>query len=447
MSSHKCISPNDGAVFSEIGLSNFRDVDSWIKSHRKAVIAEQDRIHLLRDLSKSILQSSQELSDAIQKEVGKTPEEAQNEVFYAASFVDSALVSLQIQLQKYGFDAGMPHKSPLGTALLITAFNDPIAGITRKLAPAIAAGCPVVIKPSPLGFFCAKTFQQCLPDSLRDLIIFAYLENPQEIRCLIAESDISIVSMTGSTAAGRQIAETAGKKAIPCVLELGGNCPFVVFENADLKKAARDLLDRKSRAAGQACSSVNRVLVDSRIAKALQSELQAIGNDYLCGPSQIKGVSFGPVRSLESLERLKRLQHSFQGLGADLILRAGVLGDGQGYTYPLTAFRLDRDSPLDHEEAFGPLFVVRQFASHAELEALIDTNRQNLAAYFYGDNPEAFLECRPWIRFGSIGLNTTKIQGPDVPTGGFGEAGYGREGGYWGIDEFQATVNKKGVLK
>jgi succinate-semialdehyde dehydrogenase / glutarate-semialdehyde dehydrogenase len=446
MSSHSCLSANNGEVLSHVMLSDVGRIDQWITGHRSTVIAEQERLAVLGQLSKKILQSGKALSRAIQDEVGKTPAEADGEVLYAASFVDAALAALQRQLQERLNNPSAPAKAPLGPALLITAFNDPIAGIARKLAPAIAAGCPVVIKPSPLGFIGAKAFEQCLPDSLRDYVVFAYLANPSEINHLIEESDIAVISMTGSTEAGRQIAQSAGKKAIPCVLELGGNCPFVVFEDADLEKAARDILDRKARAAGQACSAVNRVLADSRIAQALERQLKALEGNYPCGPSQLNGIAFGPVRHPESVARLKRLEGQILELGARLILRSAVIGPEPTHNvYPLTGFRLDANSPLDHEEAFGPLFVMRQFTGETALEALLNANRQNLVAYFYGKSAESFVAHRPWIRFGSIGINTTKIQGPDVPTGGFGEAGYGREGGCWGIEEFQATVNKKGA--
>jgi succinate-semialdehyde dehydrogenase/glutarate-semialdehyde dehydrogenase len=448
MSSYLCLSPNNGTVLSQIELSDRSKIHQWISSRYKTVVAEKNRLTLLTQLSERILQSTEALSQAIQDEVGKTPAEAHGEVLYAASFVEAAVVALKDQLQQRLSNPKLPAKAPLGPALLISAFNDPIAGITRKLAPAIAAGCSVVIKPSPLGFLCARALEEILPDGLREHVVFAYLENPHEIKGLIEDSDISIVSMTGSTLAGRQIAQSAGKKAIPCVLELGGNCPLVVFKDADLEKAARDILDRKTRAAGQACSAVNRVLADARIIKELECHLEALEKHYPCGPSQRTDIVFGPVRHRESVERLRRLESQALALGARLVFRASVINpETTCLAYPLTALRLDADSPFDHEEAFGPSFVIRQFTNDAELEALLDANRQNLAAYFYGKKAEQFLTGRPWIRFGSIGINTTRIQGPDVPTGGFGEAGYGREGGSWGIEEFQATVNIKGAFK
>lgn len=448
MSNYQCFSPNNGKVFSEIKLSKFAEINQWIRSRKKVVIAEQDRLVLLRDLSEKITQAGAALGYAIEEEVGKTPSEARGEVLYAASFVDAALAALRDQLDQYRNNPSLPTKSPLGPALLITAFNDPIAGITRKLAPAIAAGCPVVIKPSPWGFFSAKALENCLPDGLQKYVFFAYLENLSEINSLITESEIAVISMTGSTAAGREIAKKAGNRVIPCVLELGGNCPFVIFRDADVKKAARDILERKTRAAGQACSAVNRVLVDTKVMKELELSLQSLQKDYVCGPSKVPGIAFGPVRNLDSVTRLKRLEHELIASGAKLVLRASVNDPGgASYAYPLTAYQSDSDSPLDFEEAFGPLFVIRQFSNEEELEMLIETNRQNLAAYFYGKQAEVFLKSRPWIRFGSIGFDTTKIQGPDIPTGGFGEAGYGREGGFWGIDEFEATVNRKGISK
>jgi acyl-CoA reductase-like NAD-dependent aldehyde dehydrogenase len=439
----ECVSPNDGRLLEVIPVTPLATVSKWIGQRINLVLPSVDRSRMLTLLTNALKANEQRLAKAIVEEIGKMPEEASGEVSYAVSFLDSARKFIDTEERDaYQFESSSLFYAPRGLALLITAFNDPVAGITRKLAAAIAAGCPVVVKPSPLGALCAQELDAVMPDELREYVRFAYLDSAADTVSLIDSPGIEIVSMTGSTHAGRSIAIVAGTRAIPCVLELGGNCPMVLFADADLRLAAVDALDRKSRAAGQSCSAINRILIHASIIDQFISEIESLLGKYSCGPSESTDVRFGPVRTVSSQHRLADLEARCIAAGAEVVGRGENKAQSVNcIAYPLTVVRSSPGMPLDFEEAFGPLLCVQSFSTLADLDVQLSPSRQNLAAYFYGYEVQRYLIARPWIRFGSIGINTTKIQGSDLPTGGFAGAGYGREGGPHGVNAFRSTIN------
>ena len=441
MSLIHCVSPNDSACFAQVAESELASVLAWSERMATRVIPRYERPALLASIAHAIRRDGKVLAAAVIKEVGKTPAEAEAEVDYAAAFVESAQRIAEAELER----RPLPDRAPFGISLLVTAFNDPLAGITRKLAPAIAAGCPVLVKPSVLGAYCASELKRVIATATGDWAAFAFVADNDKAEQLIRLDGVRCVSMTGSTVAGRRVAVAAAERLLPCVLELGGNCPFVVFEGADLDYAVKDLLDRKTRAAGQACSAVNRVLVSRSIVEEFTARLLERMGHYPCGPSDA-GVTFGPVRSQGSLERLNRLMARCLDSG-QLIGRGPIAATSPAcLAFPVTAVTAPEPAgSLATEEAFGPLFSVGTFRDDAELDSVLARNRHNLVLYLYGVRAAAFLVARPYLRFGSVGLNTTRIQGTDVPTGGFGDAGYGREGGFWGVDGFRSTVNTQGV--
>ena len=438
-----CVSPNDGRLLGRVPVTTSADLAQTLERLQDRVVPWELRASVLRALAQSIRAAKQTLANGIIDELGKTREEADGEVDYACTFLDAAANWVD-GAQRESAPAGMTGvwSVPIGLACLVTAYNDPLAGITRKIAPAIAAGCPVIVKPSPLGAQCALQLAALLPREAVAHIQFAFLDDSRDVARLLAARGVAIVSMTGSTAAGRAIAAAAALRPIPAVLELGGNCPLVVFPDADLPRAARDLLDRKVRAAGQACSSVNRVLVHADVFAQFTEEVSRLLPGYVCGRSDRAGVTYGPLRTQSAVARLDALEARCVAEGAALLARAPLQDQiGGAFCRPLSIVVTHEPSILDSEETFGPLLLLKPFRDDAELATELARNRQNLAAYLYGAHAREFLATRPALRFGSIGFGTTRIQGADVPTGGFGDAGYGREGGAWGIEAFRTTIN------
>ena len=247
-----------------------------------------------------------ELAELIVQEVGKKPDEALGEVDYAASFLGAARAALdELSFEWRPEPERLIREVPYRVALLIAPFNDPLAGLTRKIGPALAAGATALVKPSRLGILCARALMESLHEAGADE--FVQLIAPEDNECveaLIADHRIGVVSFTGSTGVGRRLAAAAAHEGKRIVLELGGNCPFVICEDAPLDLALDDLMTRKLKAAGQACSSVNRVFVAApRYAEVRERLLERVAR-LETGPSDEPGVDLGPLRTCESTRAL-----------------------------------------------------------------------------------------------------------------------------------------------
>jgi succinate-semialdehyde dehydrogenase/glutarate-semialdehyde dehydrogenase len=402
---------------------------------------------LLADFSASLQSARDEIASLVLQEVGKPPAESVGEVDYAVSFIDHYIELLdQVSFQESVLQGQRTDALPAGIAFLICAFNDPVAGLTRKIAPAVAAGCPVMIKPSPLGMMTGLAVVKHLEAAAARVApggaAVLASDDPALIGRAMAHPGVAVVSFTGSTQVGRKVAETAGRGLSRCVLELGGNCPFVVLPDADIDKAASDLVVRKRKAAGQACSAVNRVFVHRDVYASFRDKVLAGMEAARSGPATAPDVEMGPVRTGESVRRLDALVERGAALGERAIATGARNEDGP-FLFPLTILETEDDgrSILDHEEAFGPLLSLRPFSDFDRLTRQLLAERHALAAYIYGEDPQRLAHFCEQARFGSVGVNTTGIQGANVPTGGFGEAGFGREGGHHGLREFLATRN------
>lgn len=444
-------SPNDQAVLGHWQPTAPDHIADWLARSRQQVhrlATDLDRrAQVLSRLAAHLREHREPLCASIIDEVGKLPAEACAELDYAESFITESLRLLHTYpLVNTPAADRCIRELAAGTALLITPYNDPVAGLMRKIGPAIAAGCPVVVKPSPhaVQTACAAlapVFEQDAADA--GLVVLS--DDPVLVQQLLAQPTVGVVSFTGSTTVGKIIAAHAGAQLVRPVLELGGNNPFLVLPSADLDHAVDDLMARKIRAAGQACSAVNRVYVHRDRMPAFRDRLYARVGAVLSGSARAPGVDMGPVRHREALERLRQLVDRAAAGGERVFAAAPArdAGAGEPFAWPLTVLEAEAGDPsvLDTEEAFGPLMSLRPYDS---LEGWFDAAAQQphaLVAYLYGDPDELAPHQLQRLRFGSIGLNTTAIQSADLPTGGFGLSGYGREGGSYGLREFLAPIN------
>ena len=446
------VSPNDGQVFDEWRPIEEADVARQLDGLDHARRALNDDIELRKQiLDKCIagIRSAREkLVDLVVREVAKKPEEADGEVDYAISFLAHCRKLLDSRNFEQTLENGhVVRDVGLAGALLICPFNDPLAGLTRKIAPAIAAGCPVVLKPSSLSMLCAQAmFDAFAEQGIGQEIQLLATSDPQLVQAVLEHQDVGIVSFTGSTAVGRELAVKCAASGRKSVMELGGNCPFVLLEDADLDRAIDDLVIRKLKAAGQACSSVNRVYVADGIYQDFADRLQARVARLKTGPSDA-GVDLGPVRTHKAANDLVQMVAQAQADGERLMTAEPLpVAQDEPYLFPFTVVESGPDSLFDHRETFGPLLSIRPFSDESELLSVLSRERHALVSYFYTGEPEALLPRLSQLRFGSIGVNSTAIQGPDVPTGGFWDAGLGREGGRWGVDEYLTTVNQKTAM-
>ncbi|MDE0531383.1 MAG: aldehyde dehydrogenase family protein [Albidovulum sp.] len=445
----KVISPNTGseiASWREDGPEAIARLIGKMESARTGLRKNPElRKGILENCMAAIQSARDSLAEAIVREVGKKPEEAKAEVEYALSFFAHCRRLLdEYELEMDLANGHSVENVGLGGALLICPFNDPLAGITRKIAPAVASGCPVIVKPSSLAIICAKAmFDAFRNQGVGDEIQMVATGSAQTVACLLSHESIEMVSFTGSTSVGLGLAAKCAKSGKKIVTELGGNCPFVISASADLEAAVDDLLERKLKAAGQACSSVNRVFVDKRVYERFRGKLVERAESVDLAPSN-SSPDLGPVRTRNAANGLVELAAKAASTGERYLTGVPApVERNQPFLYPLTVMESGEASVFDKCETFGPLLSIRPFSDEREFFIRLERERHALAAYFYTGEPEEMLRKLRGLRFGSIGVNSTKIQGADVPTGGFRDAGIGREGGVWGMREFQTTINWK----
>ena len=320
------VSPNTGTTIGHWTPTSGKDVEFALETADRALLrlnSPSERILILKACEAALLSRRERLAEMAVREVGKKREEAAAEIEYAAGFFRAAREALEEQAIDLRPEKGRRVREvPYGTALLIAPFNDPFAGLARKIAPALAAGAPAIAKPSRLGVLCALEFMAALQDAgIRTIVQFIAPERSKAVTDLVADRRIGVVSFTGSTAVGRGIAVRAAEEGKRAILELGGNCPFVILEDADLAQALDDLLERKLRCAGQACSSVNRVFVAEQLFPAFRNALMERVHGLRIGPSDMPGIDLGPVRTRDAVWSLRDLVFEAEGRGERLLNR------------------------------------------------------------------------------------------------------------------------------
>jgi succinate-semialdehyde dehydrogenase/glutarate-semialdehyde dehydrogenase len=450
MSEHQSISPNTGRPFAVWGEMDEAELSARLDRLDRATEALQDDLVLRRDVLSRCLAAlhaaNEELQALTVTEVGKTPGEAAAELPYAASFLEAA----RGLVDDYAFttatgDGRWVREVPRGLGLLIAPYNDPVAGLTRKLAPCLAAGAGAILKPSGLGVQCALALARALSaEGLDDVVLVLPTARHDLIGRLIAEDRIGTVSFTGSTHVGLRLAVQAAEHAKGFVGELGGTNPFVVLADADVDKAVADLVSRKLRAAGQACSAQNIVHVERRLFDEVVTRVAEAFAAVAHGPSDMSGVTMGPVRTAGAVDTLARAAGRLEAENGQLVAGGITQGSaGSAFLAAPTLFRVREAGLLAQEEIFGPLLGIAPFDNLEVLRKTLSRNRQPLALYVYGRDDARIEHLVSGLRYGSIGVNTTAIQGAHVPTGGFLHAGIGREGGRWGLSEFLTTINHR----
>lgn len=445
MTAYPIISPNTGAA-----IGTWYDVgDAEIAAALKTVpraMAQLASLEARRDALKAFIDAirvrTNALVEATHTEVGKRPAEAADEVEYAVSFLETSLDLLN----DYRFtndlgDGRTVREVPRGAGLLIAPFNDPIAGLTRKIGPCLAAGAAALVKPSEHAMKTALVLADAARDAgLGEVVQTLAIGDHTLTHRLIDHPSVGTVSFTGSTAVGRALATRAAGSFTSFVGELGGTNPFIILNDADLDIAVADALSRKIKAAGQACSAQNVVFVEEGVAEAVDARIIDAFSAIQAGPATDE-VQLGPVRTKASVERLAELESDLVRHGGRK-LTGGIVPAQQGpFVVQPTAYRVSQGHGLEEHEAFGPLLAVEHFSDRAALQARLAANHQPLVLYVYGTDLAAVRDLIAPLCYGSVGINTTKIQSPRAPTGGFADAGIGREGGSWGLAPFLTTIN------
>jgi succinate-semialdehyde dehydrogenase/glutarate-semialdehyde dehydrogenase len=393
----------------------------------------------LRDL---ILDNLEDLAALLTLENGKPLSEALGELRYGASFVDWFAGEAR---RTYGdlIPAATPgrrilaSREPVGVCAMITPWNFPHAMLARKLAPALAAGCTVVAKPAEETPFSGLAFAAlCEAAGVPAGVVNVLTGDPPAIGgALCASKTVRKLSFTGSTEVGRLLARQCADTVKRVSLELGGNAPFIVFDDADLEAAADGAMASKYRNCGQTCVASNRFLVQrgvlDRFARLLVERSAALVQAH----GLEAGAEVGPMINREGYEKVRRLLADATARGSRVLL-GGVPGGGDLYIKPTVMVGVSDEMGIWTEEIFGPVIALRAFDTEEEAVALANDTDYGLAAYFYTRDLSRSWRVREALEYGMVGVNTGMMSTAEAPFGGVKQSGIGREGSRYGIDEY-----------
>jgi succinate-semialdehyde dehydrogenase/glutarate-semialdehyde dehydrogenase len=377
-------------------------------------------------------------------EMGKPVAEAKGEIAYAAEFLRHfAAEALRIdggyQTAPAGGARFLVTRQPVGPCLLITPWNFPMAMGTRKIGPAIAAGCTSVVKPAhqtPLSMLAlgAILLEAGLPGGVVNIV--TCVQAGAVMEPLIRSGLARKLSFTGSTKVGKVLLAQCAEKVLRTSMELGGNAPFIVFEDADLDEAVAGAMAAKMRNMGEACTAANRIYVHESIIEEFGARLAAKMASLTVGRGTQDGVDVGPLIDEAAQRKVTDLVADAVGRGAT-VLTGGGEQDGAGYFYaPTVLTGVPAEARMAGEEIFGPVAPLTPFATEDEVVAAANDTPYGLVAYVYTNDLRRALRVGEAIETGMVGLNQGVVSNPAAPFGGVKESGLGREGGSVGIDEF-----------
>ncbi|KAH7371116.1 Aldehyde/histidinol dehydrogenase [Pyrenochaeta sp. MPI-SDFR-AT-0127] len=430
---------------SDTDLSDFRTAiasaevaqDQFFRSTTAA-----QRGQLLKKWYELIIANQDDIGLILSLENGKTLVEAVGEVAYAASFV---AWFAEEATRAYGdtIPSATPHatvltyKEPVGVCGIIMPWNFPAAMITRKIAPAFAAGCAVVIKPpSETPFTCAALTKLAVDSGLPPKII-QVLPTKDRVAAteLCTNPSVKKISFTGSTGVGRMLARLAAGTLKRISLELGGNAPFIVFDDADLNLAVEAAMFCKFRCSGQTCVCANRFLVQKSVAAVFAEKLMVAVAALKMGPGLENGTTQGPLVNKSSIDKITEHVEDAVSKGAKLLI--GGRASSPGFFYePTVLMDVPRGSLVARDETFGPLAPIFTFEDEEDAIKLANDTEFGLAGYFFSKDVNRVLRVAGRLQVGMLGVNTGRISAAEAPFGGIKESGYGREGSMYGLSEY-----------
>lgn len=417
--------------------------DAAFQSWRRRPSAE--RAALLEAWFAQMEAHADDLARLLTLEQGKPLAEARGEIGYGASFVkwfaeEARRIDGGIIPAPAGDRQILVLKEPVGVSAIITPWNFPTAMITRKVAPALAAGCTVVIKPSDFTPFSALALgvlaeRAGIPAGVINIVTGMPAEIGAE---LTANPTVRKLSFTGSTRVGSLLMAQCAPTVKRLSLELGGNAPFIVFDDADLDAAVEGAIVSKFRNGGQTCVCSNRILVQAAVYDAFAARLSARVSALKVGPGLEPGTDIGPMINAPALDKIRRHVADALDRGA-VVLAEAPAPEGARYAAPIVLGGATVAMDLASEETFGPVAPLFRFETEAEAIALANGTPFGLAAYFYTENTRRAWRVGQALEFGMVGLNTGSVSMTVSPFGGVKQSGLGREGARMGIEEYLET--------
>lgn len=412
--------------------------DEWART------SPRERSNILRRAFDLVTERKDEFAALMTLEMGKPLAEAYGEVTYGAEYLRWFS---EEAVRDYGATLPAPEgtiqmvtrRKPVGPCLLITPWNFPLAMATRKVGPAVAAGCTMVLKPAKLTPLTSQYFAQTmieagLPAGVLNVVSSTSASAISEP--LMADSRLRKVSFTGSTPVGKTLLKAAADNVLRTSMELGGNAPFIVFEDADLDQAVEGAMGAKMRNIGEACTAANRFIVHESVADEFAKKFAAKIGELKLGNGLDEGVTCGPLVEKKALENVTALVDDAVKKGATALI-GGKPGEGEGYFYtPTVLTNVSRDARVAQEEIFGPVAPILTFSTEAEAIEIANDTEFGLASYVYTENSDRMWRLADGLEFGLMGYNAGVISNAAAPFGGVKQSGMGREGGAEGIAEY-----------
>lgn len=433
-------------VIPDIGVEECRDaIDAaHVAFEEWRNFAAGERANILKKWYELQMENVDDLAKILTIEQGKPLAEAKGEIRYGASFVEwfaeEARRVYGDVIPGHGRDKRITViKQPIGVVGAITPWNFPSAMITRKVAPALAAGCTVVIKPSELTPLSALALaelgeQAGFPKGVFNIITTS--DAPAIGRELTSHPKVKKISFTGSTRVGKILLRQSADSVKKVSLELGGNAPFIVFDDADIDAAVEGAIASKFRNAGQTCVCTNRIFAQEEIYDEFVNKLaKAVGKLEL-GNGLEKGINIGPMIEPKALAFVEKIVEDAKTKGGDILMGGKVSKTNDLIYEPTIISNATKNMMVFQEEIFGPIAPVFKFKTEKEVIELANDTQYGLASYFYGRDYARIWRVSEALEYGMVGINTGMISTTVAPFGGVKESGFGREGSKYGIDDF-----------
>ena len=443
--------PSDGSVIAEVSMASDAQCDAAIAAADAAAAewaktAPRFRSEILRKAFEIMTSEIEAIATLISRENGKAMPDARGEAGYAAEFFrwfaeEAVRTPGDFRKSPSGDKRILVTHQPIGLSILITPWNFPAGMATRKIGPAVAAGCTMILKPAtetPLtAMYVVDIMERAgLPKGVLNLVLPE--KTGPAISKMLHDPRVKNLSFTGSTEVGRVLLKEAADKVIRCSMELGGNAQVIVHDDADLAVTIPQLSLAKMRNGGAACTSANRIFVQRGIAEKFISEMTKSMSSYVMGRGTDPSTTLGAYVSMKERNKIADLVDESIAAGAQVKI-GGVKPDGEGAFYPATVLTVERDNPILNHEIFGPVAPVVIFDTDAEGIAWANDTEFGLISYVFSKDLTRALRTAEAMESGMVAINKGVISDPAAPFGGVKQSGLGREGGFDGIHEFLET--------
>ncbi len=445
------IDPSDESVIAQITTAGDKDADAALDAAHKAFAtwsktSPRYRAEILRKAFEIMIAEADYIATLVSKENGKVFSDAKGEVIYAAEFFrwfseEASRTPGDFRHSPSGDKRILVTHQPIGVSLLITPWNFPAAMATRKLAPALAAGCTMILKPASETPLTAIHIVDILHRAGVPAGVVNYIlpiKTGATMSKLMHDPRVRNLSFTGSTEVGRVLIKEAADLVLRTSMELGGNAPFLVLDDADIDEAVKAAMLAKMRNGGAACTAANRILVARSVAAEFTQKFSAAMGALKVAPGLTEGAQLGASVSMKERNKIAELVDMAKGAGAEINI-GGEKPEGVGAFYPATVMTVKKDNPILSHEVFGPVAPIVIFDTDEEAIAIANDTEYGLISYVFSGDLSRAIRTAEALEAGMVAINRGVISDPAAPFGGVKQSGLGREGGFAGIHEFLET--------